>query len=112
MGTSIKPNVHRKCWVWGVDGLTVLDPKQPFDATILFVHEDGTLNLSVYDHEGNEAILRNVPLRDGRADDSHMNVEMHACWSPFQVGQAGQASGATVPAKQTPNLTGGPPKTS
>lgn len=98
--STITPTVGRKVWVWEGENLnlSVLDPNQPFDATVLFVESDGTVNLSVTDHEGNSATMFGVKLRDPKEGDKHDGEEISiATWMPYQVGQAKQAESNKTP---------------
>jgi len=90
MSNSIKPTIGRKVWLWvGNEGFAILDPKQAFDATVVFVHPDGKVNLSFSDHEANGPLMAEfVTLRDPQIDDQHGTPGMIATWMPYQVTQA------------------------
>ena len=87
--SSIIPTIGRKVWLWiGNRGYVVLDQKQAFDATVVFVHPDGKVNLSFLDHAANGPMVAEfVTLRDPQIDDQH-GVEFIATWMPYQIGQA------------------------
>lgn len=90
--STITPTVGRKVWFYSTSSIfTKLDKKTPMDATVTYVHEDGTVNLSVTDHTGISNTRRNVSLSDPQDHDSHENGE-YATWMPYQVGQAKAAS--------------------
>jgi hypothetical protein len=93
MPSSIKPSIGRKVWYWQVSGAGVIDNAQAFDATVVFVHPDGLVNLNVRDHSGYSHKVANVELHDpadgsvGREEDAHGKGN-YATWMPYQVGQA------------------------
>lgn len=112
--STIAPTVGRKVWVWEGENLnlSVLDPNQPFDATVLFVASDGSVNLSVTDHEGNDAVMFGVKLRDPKEGDKHdVEAISIATWMPYQVGQARQADAnqTSVPTPTLAPAVGRPP---
>lgn len=96
--SSISPSVGRKVWLWaGEDsGLSIVDKAQACDATILLVLEDGSVNLAVCDHNGNQTTAFGVPLSDpdvaGTPPDVHhwegSGDQIYATWMPYQVAQA------------------------
>lgn len=71
-------------------GQTFVDPAQPFDAGVLFVHPDGTVNLSVTTHHGTNFYLEGVPFHEGDTPNPG-----EAYWMPHQLEQ--QATQATAP---------------
>lgn len=85
--TTIKPSVGRKVWFYDSQGLgNIHDPKTPFDATVVYVHDAGHVNLRVADHSGTTFTRASVELRNPAEDDSHGkgNADF-ATWMPFQV---------------------------
>lgn len=74
----IQPTVGRVVWYRVVGD----EEQQPQAATVAHVNENGTVNLSVADHEGNVRAKRDVPLiQDGEsAPESGDYCE----WMPYQ----------------------------
>jgi len=80
-----RPTVGRRLYYWSHLHNGVLDPAQAFDAGVLFVHEDGRVNLLVTTHSGAQRIERNVEVRNPSEDrQGHEAVEGYATWMPFQ----------------------------
>jgi len=80
-----RPTVGRRLYYWSHLHNGVLDPAQPFDAGVLFVHEDGRVNLMVTTHSGAQRIERNVEVRNpGEDRQGHEAAEGYATWMPFQ----------------------------
>lgn len=88
--SSIAPTVGRKVWFYtmATDHFRVADPKQPFDATVVFVHTPTLVNLLVVNHSGQTMVREGVELRDPSPDDKHGADTEFATWMPYQVGQA------------------------
>jgi hypothetical protein len=92
--SSITPTIGRKVWFWAsedfIDATDCVpeDPKQAFDATVIYVHSDGNVNLSVVDHRGEQGLVENCELRDPGEGDEHGGEEDYATWMPYQMGQA------------------------
>ena len=95
--SSIKPTIGRKVWYFGSFG-NVVDSRQPFDATVIYVWGDTCVNLQVIDHTGKVYTETSVMLRDPQDGDQHGVGLSVATWMPFQVGQARQLAdvGATA----------------
>lgn len=74
----------------------ILKGSGPFDATISFVNDDGTVNLAVHDHEGNSHSAQNVMLWDGTGDRPDGTTPF-AEWSAYQLQQA---AASAAPAAQ------------
>lgn len=93
---AIKPTVGRKVWLWaqGGGGFTIFDRRQPIDATVIFVHEDGTVNLSLVDHAGNCSTAFDVELKNYTAESHDTVAGLVATWMPYQMGQAAAAAKA------------------
>jgi hypothetical protein len=95
MTNVIKPTIGRKLYYnhGGDQTVNVMDPSQPIDATIIYVHPENAaapdqyfLNLYVVDHGGVAQLKSHVPLIQGDAvADSNIP---HAYWMPYQLGQA------------------------
>lgn len=86
--STITPTIGRKVWFWpDANCITSLaatrENGQPFDATIICVHDDGTVNLAVHDHVGHHFAKLSVPLGDEPAAEG-----CSATWMPYQLGQA------------------------
>lgn len=108
MPGSIVPTIGRKVWFWSSINyrfdadVEAINISQAFDATVVFAHETGNVNLLVVDHTGNPAIALDVELRDPATDDSHEeegdagddagHPTGYATWMPYQVNQQ-KASG-------------------
>jgi hypothetical protein len=87
--TIIKPTVGRKVWCFasmahfqahqrGVHGA------QPHDGTVIFVHDDRCINIRVMGHNGEQDIVRGLPL--WQEGDPEPNGA-HARWMPYQTKQ-------------------------
>jgi hypothetical protein len=96
----IKPTVGRKVWFSPTEhGPGTKLGEQPFDATILYVHNDRLVNLLVVDHIGTSFPLTSVVLlQDGDAPAPEGGT---VSWMPYQAGQAKVAM-----AQPTVNLSG------
>lgn len=80
-----RPTVGRRLYYWSHLHNGVLDPAQAFDAGVLFVHEDGRVNLLVTTHAGAQRIERNVEVRNpGEDRQGHGAPDGYATWMPFQ----------------------------
>lgn len=94
MSSSIVPTIGRKVWLWsstaGAPSNCCLDSKQPYDGSIVFVHDNGTINVAFFDHMGQAGFAGNVPIYNPQQEtDSHMGGgSFYATWMPYQVGQA------------------------
>lgn len=81
----IKPTVGRVVLFWPSAVDEGEDTKQPYAATVAYVHSDRMVNLSVADHCGRQYGLASVPLlQEGDERPSGMYCE----WMPYQKGQA------------------------
>lgn len=84
----IKPTIGRKVWFTpGVEIDDRDDREQPFDATIVYVHNnDRMVNISYHDHYGNQHGQTSVlMLQEGDAQSPDGN---YCEWMPYQKGQA------------------------
>jgi hypothetical protein len=105
--STTRATVGRKVWYWTADRVSpevLIDPKQPFDATVVFVHEDGRVNLRLHDHRGRRSSVERIELRDPRAEvpDEHGH-DNYATWMPYQKAQEAKAIAAaeTAPMPMT-----------
>jgi len=62
------------------------DPRQPMAATVVYVHGDRCVNLSVTDHNGERFSFTSVSLLQD--EELPGGNGMWAEWMPFQKGQA------------------------
>lgn len=95
----ITPTVGRKVWFKPgkfrdlPHGLVLLpvnyEDDQPLDATVVYVHDDHTVNLLVVDHVGNQFPFESVHLV--QPSDQCCPAGHRAEWMPYQVKQAGAA---------------------
>lgn len=101
----MKPSIGRKVYLFLQQpdftdrpdgGVLCLDKKQPFDATIVFVHDDGKINVRASDHYGRHFGIHGIELREPQAGDEH-GQENIVTWMPFQVGQARAQADAAGP---------------
>lgn len=96
----IKPTVGRRVWYRPAkadarEGFVVLDPAQPCDAGIAFVHGDRLVNITVADHRGVLHSMSEVKLLQ---DDDKAPEGRHYCeWMPFQKGQSAAADTKGLP---------------
>lgn len=116
----ITPTVGRKVWFWVNSEHTsdgkMLDERQAFDATVLYVHPTGEVNLLVVDHGGiprfEEKVLLVDPEKGAWPTDQHDHAgeRGYATWMPYQVGQAkkeeGDANKATTHGSLSPKVEG------
>lgn len=95
MSTIITPTVGRPVWFWPksppLRGVLLNDvpghPEQPCAATVIFVHNERKVNLSVLGHSGSQQFVPNVPLQQ-EGDDVPDSATGFATWMPYQLGQA------------------------
>jgi hypothetical protein len=67
--------------------LICLDPAQPFDAGVIYIINDSTVNVLVTDHEGNMVTVTECPVCD-REYAEQANLEYWVEWMPYQKAQA------------------------
>jgi hypothetical protein len=98
--TIEEPTVGRKVWYWGDASLEreIIDMKQPFDATVCFVHPrnligEPVVNLRVTTHHGSSSLRPSVPLCNPGPVDQHGGPICYATWMPYQRKQ--QLKGAS-----------------
>lgn len=76
------PTVGRIVYFYTQDPTIAALGPLPFKADVVYVHEDGKINLVVSDHLGNEHNRQGVTLvPDGEATD----LPEYAFWMPYQV---------------------------
>lgn len=112
MSKLITPTIGRRVWyspgalddIGDATPMVQCDPEQPLDAGIVFVHHDRMVNLDVCDHVGNHHARTSVRLL--QEDDIPGDDEPHACWMPYQQGQAKAAAdvGTTAAAPAASSL--------
>lgn len=91
MPKIIPPTIGRRVWYWpGTNDKVSMvhhqtEPPQPFDAGVVFVHDDRRVNLQVSDHIGCIHTRLSVPLVQP-GDPTPEGA--HATWMPYQIGQA------------------------
>ncbi len=78
------PTVGRRVWFRPLDHERSLKPEQPFDAGIVYVHENGTVNLDVKNEFGSPFSRHEVFLRDSYDEAA----PGEAGWMPYQQAQA------------------------
>lgn len=93
----IRPTVGRKVWIRKHPKYPYAE--QPIDATIVFVHNDRSINVVCFSPNGEMSFLERCPLRQP-GDDVPPNV--HAEWMPYQISSSVD-SGAKV-AKPAPSV--------
>lgn len=73
--------------------ITSLNPSEPFRADVCFVNPDGSVNLTVCDHNGRDFTATGIPFFEAQATID----TPHAHWMPYQVATAAVAAAAVVP---------------
>lgn len=96
--SSIKPTIGRKVYFWQSGLSCVKDDKQAFDATIIYVQNDTTVDVMFTNHYGTTSSAVGMQLRDPGAN-RHGDGENYVTWMPYQVGQAKQEASKTTPAQ-------------
>jgi hypothetical protein len=88
----IVPTTGRKVWYWPdsqdieAGGAIMIDPTKPCDATICFVHGNGTVNLSWSDQECRRSEALEIPLyMPEEVTDEMRYTGGIAQWMPFQA---------------------------
>lgn len=72
-------------------GMTSISAEQAFDAGVVYVHTDGSVNLSVTDHVGKVHKMLNVPVP---ADPENHDHGFWVEWMPYQKEQAAKQEAA------------------
>jgi hypothetical protein len=94
------PTIGRRIWYWpDADStqLTIEDFNQAFDAGVIFVQPDGTVNLVVTDHTGDQEVLESVVITDEATPGC-------AQWMPYQEKQAAKQEAEELAATQQKSL--------
>ncbi len=86
------PTVGRKVWLWvpSEEFGVIRDNHQAFDATVIFVNGDGTITVTAFDHQGNNATHVDVLLEDPEDGNQHCQEGsewIYATWMPYQKAQ-------------------------
>lgn len=93
------PTIGRKVWYWplaveiaavvhvlegsgGLDPMEYAQSRQPWDATVVFVYDNGNVNVLVTDWIGNQTLRLDRNLSANDTDQGHCT------WMPYQVAQA------------------------
>lgn len=98
MSTIINPTVGRVVWFFPSPRSAdhrpgaMLDQQQPFAATVVYVHDAGTVNLVYHDHMGCRFCAHHVALR-GPGEEWPSGLDAWE-WMPYQLGQAAKADDA------------------
>lgn len=93
MPSSNKATVGRKVWLWtnSLDG--VLDANQAFDATVKYVHADGSVNVTAHTHTGAPMFVEALEVHDPSEDEKQPNhhsvtlASSYCTWMPYQKKQ-------------------------
>lgn len=86
------PTIGRRVYFWPTARWQgdVIDYKQPCDAGVVYVHADGTVNLSATDHYGHQHAVCGVPFGDFDRAKIERETQMiedargYADWMPYQ----------------------------
>lgn len=106
----IPPTIGRRVLVFTADGLGALAMSVPFDAGISFVHDDGSINVGLRDHQGRPMSMNAIPLHDrAQAEHDAHRTELgnYAVWMPYQFEQALRAQYKAQLAQEPQTGTGG-----
>lgn len=82
----MQPTVGRKVYFSPTANDGVKLGEQPFDATVIYVHNDRLINIAYRDHMGTQFSRTDVPLLQD--DDAPLPDGGHCYWMPYQKGQA------------------------
>lgn len=97
------PTIGRRVWYWPTAEEAVIgsiDPTQPFDAGVVFVHAPGNavpvVNLVIAKHNGGQVFFKEgVELFTPHVSGlDYAGLGGYATWMPYQVAQAAKASPA------------------
>lgn len=90
MSKPLVPTIGRRMYFFthkhSQFGLVSLDVTAPFDAGVLFVHPDGTVNLQVTDHVGTTVAFEFVEVLENHEDGWEKPFWVE--WMPYQKEQA------------------------
>jgi len=85
----IKPTIGRVVWFWPDPSMPTLSgiesAAQPFTASICYVHDDDTISVGGFRHDGRTFVATMIPLYHG---EGPRPLVPHAEWMPYQKGQA------------------------
>jgi hypothetical protein len=90
-----RATIGRRVWVWSDSDVGVRDPKQAFDAGVVYVHPQqdvDVVDLIVTDHYGVATNERNITLRTPSEADQHGSGRRYATWMPYQMKAAAKAA--------------------
>jgi hypothetical protein len=73
----IPPTVGRVVWLYGAYG-TNIDYRQPFAASVAYVHDERLINVAYVDHIGGSHQLTSIALLQD--DDLKPEGQPFACW--------------------------------
>jgi hypothetical protein len=95
-----KATIGRKVWVWveNMISYNIEDNTQAVDGTVVYVHEDDTVNVLAFDHLGQQIFFENLEVHDPN-EDCHGSGEEgeqdYATWMPYQKKQMDSQSTST-----------------
>ncbi len=99
----ITPTIGRKIWFWPNQtadaSYTVLDAKQAFDASVVFVAKDERVNITFSDHTGTPFIRHNVLVHQG--GEPVAAGTCYCTWMPYQQSAAAAAAPAAFVSEKT-----------
>ena len=84
----IEPTVGRVLWYRPGGSMT----DQPCAALVAFVHNSRMVNLTVFDHNGNQEGRTSIPLRQ---EEDSIPQGPFCEWMPYQIDQAKKHEGTT-----------------
>lgn len=91
----ITPSIGRQLWFWSSGAKRAAADSdsavQPEAATVVYVWDDRTMNLTVLDAKGRARVVRSAQLVQPE-DPWNESTGAHAQWMPYQVGQARAAT--------------------
>lgn len=92
----ILPTVGRRVWFWPTthcldNGFRQLDPKQPCDAGVIYVHPNGRVNVMATDHRGLTVAFYDVEIMPANHVQEGPPSAPFAQWMPYQAAQAAKA---------------------
>lgn len=93
----IKPTIGRRVWYWPSQadfdsGADSHDPSQPFDAGVVCVNGDRSVNLTITDHEGITWFQEGVQLVQPEDTQPSTTDGGFAVWMDYQIQQAAPQS--------------------
>lgn len=84
----IKPTIGRVVWYWPSAQAAAIIDAQPYAALVVCVHNEYSVNLAVFDRNGDLRPAQRVPLsQHGEVPNEGPYCE----WMPYQKGQAAKA---------------------